>query len=83
MRIWTKAEMNTHLFRSCIKKLENLWIQWKVLNKQRTGKNDERKEGFSRKVNTLWDSAAEGDVHQIMLNILLGKKEKKEDAEFY
>ena len=83
MRIWAKAGMKTQLYRSCIRKLENLWIQWKDINQQKTGKDDERWEGFSRKMDSLRDSAAEGDVHQIMPSILLGKKEKKEDFEFY
>ena len=34
-------------------------------------------------MDSLWDRAAEGDVHQIMPSILLGKKEKKEVFEFY
>ena len=42
MRIWAKAGMKTQLYRSCIRKLENLWIQWKDINQQKTGKDDER-----------------------------------------
>ena len=34
-------------------------------------------------MDSLWNSAAEGDVQQIMSSILLGKKENKEDFEFY
>ena len=33
MRIWAKAGVKTQLYRSCIRKLENLWIQWKDINK--------------------------------------------------
>ena len=42
-----------------------------------------REKGFSRKMDSLWDSVAEGVVHQIMSSILLDKKEKKEDIEFH
>ena len=69
--------MKTRLYRSCIRTLENLWIQWRDINKQRTGKDDESREGFSRKMDSLWDSAAEGDVHQIMSSILLVKRKRK------
>ena len=82
MQIWAKAGMKIQLYRSCIRKLENLRIQWKDITKQKTGKDDERCEGLSRKMDSLWDSAAEV-VHQILLSILLGKKENKEDFEFY
>ena len=46
-------------------------------------KEDERREGFSGKKDSLWDSAAESDVDQITSSSLLGKKEKKEDVEFH
>ena len=68
---------------SCIRKFETRWMQWKDRDKQKTGKDDERREGFSRKMVSLWEIAPEGDVHQIMSSILLGKKEKKEDVEFH
>ena len=63
--------------------LENLLIQWKDADKQKTRKDDDMRERFSRKMDNLWDSVAEGAVHQIMWNILLDKKEKKEDNEFH
>ena len=42
MRIWAKSGMKTQLCRSCIRNLEKLWIQWKDINKQKTGKDDEK-----------------------------------------
>ena len=86
MRISAKAGIKTQLYcsGSCIRKLENRWMLWKDRDKQKkNGKHDERREGFSRKIDSLWEIAAEGDVHQIMSNILLGKKEKKEDVKFH
>ena len=53
-------------------------MQWKDIDKQKIGKDDERREGFSRKM----DSATEGDVHHIMSSIFLGKNEKKENIGF-
>ena len=58
-------------------------MQWKDRDRKKNGKDNERREGFSRKMDSLWEIAAEGDVHQIMSSILLGKKEKKEDVEFH
>ena len=59
-------------------------MQWKDINKQKTREDDERREGFSMKMDSLWDIAAEGAVHRIMSSSLLGKKkEKKEGFEFY
>ena len=69
--------MKTQLYHGCIRKLENLWIQWKDINKQKTEKDDERREVFSRKMDSLWDSAAENDVRQIMSSILLVKRKRK------
>ena len=83
MRIRAKAGMKTQLYRGSIRELENLWIQWKGIDKQKTGKDDERREEFSRKMGNLWDSSAEDGVHPIMSSILLGKKENEEDLEFY
>ena len=83
LQIWAKDWIKTQLYRSCIRMLENLWIQWKDIDKQKTGKDDEKREGFSRKMDSLWDSVVEGVVHQIMSSILLDKKEKKEDIEFH
>ena len=83
MQIWAKAGINTQLYRNCVRKLENLWMQWKDINKLKARKDDERREEFSRKMDTLWDIAAESAVHQIMSNNLLGKNEKKEDVQFY
>ena len=53
MRIWATAGMKAQLYRSCIRKLETLWIQWKDISKQKTGKDDKRREGFSRKMDSL------------------------------
>ena len=75
--------IKTQLHRSCIRMLKNPWIQWKDIDEQKTGKDDERRERFSRKMDSLWDSVAGGDVHQIMSSILLGKKEREEDIEFH
>ena len=83
LRIWAEVGIKTQLYRSCIRMLKKLWIQWKDIDKQKTGKDDERREGFSRKMDSLWDSEAEGDAHQIMSSILLVKKEKGEDIEFH
>ena len=77
MRIWAKAGMKAQLYRSCSRKLENLWIQWNDIKKQKTGKDDKRREGFSRKMGSISDRAAEGDVHQIMSSSLFAKKGKK------
>ena len=83
MRIWAKAGIKTQLYRNCARKLETLWLQWQDINKLKNRKDDERREEFSRKMDSLWDIAAEGAVQQIMSSSLLGKKEKKEDVEFY
>ena len=83
LRIWAKAWIETQLYRNCIRMLENLWIQWNDIDKQKTGKDDEKWEGFSRKMDSLCDSVAEGVVQQIMLSILLDKKEKKKEIEFH
>ena len=53
-------------------------MQWKDIDKQKIGKDDERREGFSRKM----DSVSEGDVHQLMSSIFLFKK-KKENIGFH
>ena len=58
-------------------------MQWKDIDKQKNGKDDERREGFTRKMDSLCDSPADDDAHQIMSSIFIGKKEKKEDAAFY
>ena len=49
-------------------------MQWKDINKQKTREDDERREGFSMKMDSLWDIAAEGAVHRIMSSSFLGKK---------
>ena len=53
MRIWAKAAMKTQLYRNCIGKLENLWMQWKNINEQETRKDDEGRKGFSGKIGSL------------------------------
>ena len=58
-------------------------MQWKDIDKQKNGNDDEGREGFSREMDSLCDNPAEDDVHQIMSIIFIGKKEKKEDAAFY
>ena len=50
LRIWAEVGIKTQLYRSCIRMLKKLWIQWKDIDKQKTGKDDERREGFSRKM---------------------------------
>ena len=52
MQIWAKDGMKTQLYRSCIRMLENIWIQWKDINRQKTGKGDERREGFPSKMDS-------------------------------
>ena len=39
-RVWAEVGMKTQLYRGCIRELENLWIQWKDINKQKSGKDD-------------------------------------------
>ena len=70
------------LYRNCIRKLGNLWMQWKDINKQNTRKDDKRRKGFSRKIDSLWDIAAERAVHQTISISLLSKKEKKKTLNY-
>ena len=60
MRLWAKCGIKTQLYRNCIRKLETLWMQWRDINKEKTRNDDERREWFSRKMDSLWDSSAEG-----------------------
>ena len=66
LRIWAKVGIKTQLYRSYIRMLKTLWIRWKDIDKQKTGTDDERREGFSRTMGSLWDREAEGGLHQIM-----------------
>ena len=77
MRIWAKAGVKTQLYTNCIRKLGNLWMQWKDINKQNTRREDDGRERFSRQMSSIRDIAADATVHQIMSSSLLGKKKKK------
>lgn len=83
---WKTARIETLTMTNCKKRCENLFSEWRSLQKNRSRTDDawlKRKESFESQLDTLFDIGADDAIGIIQSSRLLSEKEKEIDIAFY
>ena len=83
LEIWEKAQIKTQSVFRCCARLEDVFSEWRRLNKNTHRGSSEQIKKFEEDLDKLWDIGSADVIDVIRTNRLLSEEKKEEDVEFY